>query len=198
MGIKSYSELQDTMTRFLKRADLKDLLPDFIMLAEQHFNRKIFTRARRATFQFTPSKYTVQLPPDWDRLIAVYYGGHPLKQHAIGEESAYAGGQAQLMIGGFQINGDTLAFGADQLGQVLRIDYYSVIEPLSETNESNWLLEDAPDIYLFGALHEAAVYVRDDARATVWMQKRDLAIDELTAEDDAAKAADQPLVMRSS
>ncbi|MCA8339884.1 hypothetical protein LGM81_29625, partial [Burkholderia multivorans] len=74
----------------------------------------------------------------------------------------------------------------------------SVIEPLSETNESNWLLEDAPDIYLFGALHEAAVYVRDDARATVWMQKRDLAIDELTAEDDAAKAADQPLVMRSS
>ncbi|EMH3345135.1 hypothetical protein V6G86_001437 [Burkholderia multivorans] len=39
---------------------------------------------------------------------------------------------------------------------------------------------------------------RADARATLWMQKRDLAIDELTTEDDAAKAADQPLVMRSS
>lgn len=186
------------MKRWLKRADLADLIPDFIMLAEKHFDRKIHTRARRATFRITPTKFTVNLPADWGRVIEVAYGGVPLDQTTTRTESAYAGGQPDRLMGKYQIKGDTLIFGAPQLGCVLSIDYYTVIEPLSETNESNWLLEDGPDVYLFGALHEAAVYIRDDARATLWMQKRDIAISDLTDDDEAAKTAEQPLRMRIS
>lgn len=186
------------MKRWLKRADLADLMPDFIMLAEQHFGRKIFTRARRATFKITPTNLVVKLPTDWERVIQIYYGGHPLDPAPTNVESAYAGGFAHQIAAGYQIIGDALSLSVPQLGQVLQLDYYTVIEPLSETNESNWLLEDGPDVYLFGALHEAAVYVRDDARATLWMQKRDIAIDELVMSDEQSQTPDQPLRMRTS
>ncbi|KVM70124.1 hypothetical protein WJ60_09820 [Burkholderia ubonensis] len=197
MSITSYSELQASMKRWIKRADLADLFPDFIMLAEKHFGRNIFTRARRTTFKITPSKPVVSLPADWARVIQVYYGGSPLDPAPTNIESAYAGGSSHQIASGYQIIGDSLSLSVAQLGQVLQLDYYTVIEPLSETNTSNWLLEDGPDVYLFGALHEAAMYMRDDARATLWMQKRDAAIDELVTDDEKAKTADQPLRMRT-
>ncbi|MCW3539333.1 phage adaptor protein [Burkholderia cenocepacia] len=198
MSITSYNELQASMKRWLKRADLADLMPDFIMLAELHFDRKVFTRARRSTFRITPTKMAINLPTDWGRVIKVTYDGHPLDQATTQIESAYAGGQHDRLMGKFQIEGDTIVIGVPQLGGVLSIDYYTVIEPLSDTNQSNWLLEDGPDVYLFGALHEAAVYVRDDARATLWMQKRDIAISDMTDDDEAAKTSEQPLRMRTS
>lgn len=198
MGIASYSDLQTSMKRWLKRADLSDLFPDFIMLAEAHFDRTIYTRNARATFQITPGSPRVSLPSDWRRVIRAYYGGATLAPFPADFDSAYAGSSNQPIAFGYQIQGSTLTLSVPQLGQALRLDYYTVIEPLSDTNQSNWLLEDAPDVYLFGALHEAAVYTRDDARATLWGQKRDAAVGELIDDDTAAKVPEQPLTIRKA
>lgn len=196
MGIASYSDLQASMKRWLKRADLGDLFPDFIMLAEAHFDRVIYTRNARTTFQITPSTPKVNLPADWRRIVRAYYAGAVLAPFPADFDSAYAGGAEQAIGFGYQIQGNAMTLSVPQLGQVLRLDYYTVIEALSDTNQSNWLLEDAPDAYLFGALHEAAVYTRDDARATLWGQKRDAAIGELIDDDNAAKVPEQPLTIR--
>ncbi|MCI3206558.1 MULTISPECIES: hypothetical protein [Pandoraea] len=196
MAITSYTDLQASMKRWLKRADLSDLFPDFIMLAEAHFDRTIYTRNARATFQITPTAPRIGLPSDWRRIIRAYYGGNTLSPFPSDFDSAYANGQQRDIGFGYQIQGNSMTLSVPQLGQVLRLDYYTLIEPLSDSNESNWLLEDAPDAYLYGALHEAAVYTRDDARATLWGQKRDAAIGELIDDDNAAKVPEQPLTMR--
>lgn len=47
---------------------------------------------------------------------------------------------------------------------------YKDFAPLSDSNTSNWILADYPDIYLYGALMEAAPYLHDDARVTIWAQ----------------------------
>jgi len=196
MSIASYSDLQSKMAQFLKRQDLTALLPDFIRIAEQHFDRNIYTRSRRASFSLTPSGTQVSLPSDWGRLIRAYYNGKTLDYFPNDFSSGYANGQTNRIGYGYQIEGDTLSLSVPQLGGVLRVDYCTVIEPLSTSNTSNWLLEDAPDIYLYGALHEAAVYIRDDARMTLWLQKRDAAVQDLIDDDTAAKVPEQPLVMR--
>jgi hypothetical protein len=46
--------------------------------------------------------------------------------------------------------------------------YYAELEPLSDSNASNWLLEMSPDAYLYGALMQSAPYLKDDARMAVW------------------------------
>lgn len=192
MALTSYDDLQASMSKFLKRNDLSALLPDFIMLAEQHFDRKIKTRARRATFSSTPTKHDIALPSDWGRVIHARYGHHPVDFYPPSYDE-------KLIYRGYQILGNTLRLRVPQLGEKLVLEYFVVIEPLSESNQSNWLLEDAPDIYLAGCLHEAFSYIRDDDRSAFWMNKRDMAIQEFIDEDAESKTpTEQPLVMRGS
>src|SRR5690606_13815670 len=61
--------------------------------------------------------------------------------------------------------------------------YYLPVPPL-ETHSRNWLLTAAPDVCLYGALLEAAPYVRDDKRVAMWADGFNAAIAELTAAND--------------
>ena len=40
--------------------------------------------------------------------------------------------------------------------------------PALATNDPNWLLTLAPDLYLYGALLEAAPYIKEDGRIQTW------------------------------
>jgi len=46
-------------------------------------------------------------------------------------------------------------------------------------NETNWLLTLAPDVYLYGALLEAAPYTQNDNRIQVWGAGFSSALDSL-------------------
>jgi hypothetical protein len=191
MAIQSYSDLKTSMGKWLKRADLAATMPDFIMFAEQHFDRKVKTRARRTNFAVTPSTTTVALPSDWGRVISAQYNGHDIGFFP-------ASSDVRKIYCGYQIVGDSLILTVPQLGQKLSIDYYVLIEPLSDTNQSNWLLEDAPDLYLAGSLFEAFSYVRDEQAKGFWQAKRDQLIQDILDDDAESKTPeDQPLVMRA-
>jgi hypothetical protein len=46
-------------------------------------------------------------------------------------------------------------------GTAYNLYYTPVIEPLSDDNTTNWLLDNAPDLYLYASALEAAIYIRD-------------------------------------
>lgn len=190
MAIESYSDLQTSMAAYLKRQDLATLLPTFISLAEEQFDDNIFTRARRATFIITPSQNVVPLPSDWERVIDAFYDGKQLQFRGPGNASPYAGGHLPVAYGIYQIVGDNFVFTptSAQLGLKLQIDYYTTLEPLSATNVSNWLLEDSPASYLFGALTQAAIYIRDNTSLALWSSLRDQAIQSSVDADERAKS----------
>jgi hypothetical protein len=66
--------------------------------------------------------------------------------------------------------------------------YRGRIPALSDAAPSNWLLADAPDVLLYGALGNAAPYLKDDARLTVWAALYQSAVDALNAESKTAKS----------
>ena len=47
---------------------------------------------------------------------------------------------------------------------------FTDLTSLSDSNTSNWMLQNHPDVYLYGALLEAQPYLMDDARIPVWAQ----------------------------
>lgn len=49
------------------------------------------------------------------------------------------------------------------------ITYYAKFPALVKDTDSNWLLENAPDVYLFSALVEASIYTRDRAAADEYL-----------------------------
>ena len=201
MTIESYDDLQARMSKYLKRQDLIDLIPDFIMLAEEQFDNTIFTRARRDSFIVAPYEYTLQLPSGWKRVINAWYDGKQLDFRGPGVNTAYSGVETPGGYGIYQIVGNTFAFSASnaQIGAKLQIDYYDSLEPLSETNVSNWLLEDSPTTYLYGSLVQAAAYVRDDVLLQRFATFMDQAIAAMVTADKLSQTPeDGPLVIAAA
>jgi hypothetical protein len=77
------------------------------------------------------------------------------------------------------------------------LTYYAKLSKLSSTNTSNWLLTAGPDIYLYGALMQAAPYLQDDARITVWAALYKNGLEELKLSDDRGSTSGGVLVTRA-
>jgi len=50
---------------------------------------------------------------------------------------------------------------------------------LSDSNTSNWLLDLAPDAYLYASLLESAPFLRDDERLQTWTALYGAAVNQL-------------------
>ena len=64
--------------------------------------------------------------------------------------------------------------------------YYAKV-PALESNATNWLLTNSPDIYLYGSLLHSAPYLQDDARLAVWAQLYSAAVTRLNDSSMQAK-----------
>ena len=60
---------------------------------------------------------------------------------------------------------------------------YTRLTPLSSSNQTNWLTQNAPNALLFGTLKQTAPFLKDDARLAVWSQMFDASMAALKAED---------------
>lgn len=60
--------------------------------------------------------------------------------------------------------------------------YYERISPLSSTNQTNWLTQNAPNAMLFGTLLQAMPFLKNDQR-TIFQQKYTESLQALKGED---------------
>ena len=69
--------------------------------------------------------------------------------------------------------------------------------PLSSSNQTNWLTQNAPNVMLFGTLKQTAPFLKDDARLAVWGQMFDAALAALKVED-ALRIGDRQAIVQDS
>ena len=75
--------------------------------------------------------------------------------------------------------------------------YYAKLTKLSSTVATNWLLTQAPDVYLYGSLLQAAPYLQDDARISVWSSLYMAGLDQLQVADDRGSTSGGALMART-
>jgi len=180
--ITDYTSLQAAAVEWLARdqdATLIARIPTFIQLAEAKFNRELFVRQMEqrssATLSFgvTDAEF-VLLPTDFQsmrRVRLTSVTGKPnlsfMSQTQMDEfryGSANTAGQPQY----FTIFGSEmeLAPTPDQAYTIEMV--YRTVIPALATNSANWLLDLAPDLYLYGVLLESAPYIQQDDRLQTW------------------------------
>lgn len=166
----SYDELMKVVGTYLQRADLADRIPLFIKNAEVRLRDLIMTMPQQvaAPYIITPAVGTnvLSLPSDFGAMVRCTYGTRTLSfiaPESIDVENTRYNAMKFTILGG-KLYLQTQTNGQDQLV----VYYYQQLQPLSETNESNWLLEDYPNIYLYATLLESEPYVMDDERIQVW------------------------------
>jgi hypothetical protein len=67
------------------------------------------------------------------------------------------------------------------------VEYIAEVTRCSADNPTNWLLEQSPDVYLYGTLIAAEGYLQDDKRIPLWAQAYGEAVQALNGASDMSE-----------
>lgn len=160
----TYTELLSAVADLMHRDDLTASIPTFVMLAEAKLNRHLRVRQMEMVLPVTPIvDNVVTLASDVADVKLLWvpgYEGTPLKPQAL-DAVVSAGTQGLPTLYARRGASDLYFNGAGDVQGVV----YQKLPALSGSNLTNWLIDEAPDVYLYGTLVQAAIYTKDDQTA---------------------------------
>ena len=192
MAITTYAELKTAIADFLNRDDLTAVIPTFISLAEAQIARDVRHWKQEKRVTTSADERYENLPNDWleIKLVALTTGKMlqtiSAAEMAQRREGSNAAGEPRYI----RMTADQIEFyPTPSAATDISMLYYARIPALSDTDTTNWLLTDAPDVLLYGALVHSAPYLTDDQRATVWASLYQSGVEKLNLEIQKGQTA---------
>ena len=163
MIISDYASLLVDAGDYSGRDDVAYLFPRFLALAELKLNRVMRTADMEKTATVPLAEGEGSLPADFLEARQVLSpDGRALRALPLQELSSYA-------IAGAHPIGHAIVGSAIQVrpkgGGDIHLTYYAKIPALTPAAPSNWLIERAPDVYLYALVEEIAIWERDADKA---------------------------------
>lgn len=203
MALTTYNELKSSVADWLNRTDLTAVVPDFISLAEAQIERTLRTRQMivRATASID-SEYSA-VPADFLETKSIKLNTNPVTALQFESIDALDSMKGTMYLAAGKplyfgiVGGQIRVLPVPDSTYTAELTYYAKLSKLSSTNATNWLLTQAPDVYLYGALMQAAPYLKDDARITVWATMYTRGLEELQVADDRGATSGGSILMRA-
>ncbi|UXN74502.1 hypothetical protein N8D56_05010 [Devosia sp. A8/3-2] len=174
-GLNSYNDLTNEIQQWLEREGepaLVDRIPTIIQMAESWLNRKLQGYQREVTGTLTTdTDGKVAMPPGATAIVSVDYAGRPYR---------------------FKLSGNTLTV-SNGASRTFDVVYNSRLVPLSAGNQTNWLLQIAPDAYLYACLGQASVFLENVQMAAVYSSQAANILSEFNLQITAAQYGQRSL-----
>ena len=185
--ITTYTELRAGIADWLNRSDLSDSIQAFIQLTESKFKRVLRTKHQTVVQYVTVADAgTVTIGAtieNYEMFITepVAKAGEiePVSVGSIYRERARRSNVAGRPLFGAIIDTQLRLAPIPDDVYTIEIVGETIFVPLGPSQATNYILDDYPDVYLYGALMEAAPYLKHDERIPVWQTKFESALFEL-------------------
>lgn len=200
----TYDSLNSTVLQYLERSDQATInaIPTFITLAEFEIAQEIKTlgQLQVAESVMTAGNPVLQKPARWRKTVSMnYINSAGARTPVLLRKYEYLTNfwPNNTLTSPPQFYSDTdwdhwyVAPTPDQ-SYTFEVLYYERIAPLSSTNQTNWLTQNAPTAMLFGTLLQAMPFLKNDQRQ-IFQQKYTEAIQSLKTED-VARVGDRQAV----
>lgn len=195
----TYATLKSDIAGWLLRDDLTAAIPSFVRLAEASIRRDLRIRQMLRTYTLTISAQSQALPEDFmemERIIldSTVWNLSYLPPPALFSNPAYTDGGNPMY---YTIEGDYLITAPDATGSDVLLCYYKAYSSLTNDSDTNWLLTNAYDVYLYGSLSHAAPYIKEDGRVQLWNAGYSEAIAKLNKMERRSAFAGSPLAIQT-
>lgn len=205
MAITTYTELKDAVADWLDRNDLTNVIPSLIDLAQVKIYRELRLSAfeTRSTTNTVAGEKYIERPPSSNGIRHIKLNTNPITvlQYETPDkvDSSWAGSITGTPVM-FTIIGDQIRLAPTPDSEYeLEVAYIQRPQMLSDAVQTNWVLENAPDLLLYATLLEATPYLKDDARIQLWSQAYLYVKDQVEMQDEDIKYPfGTPLEMRYS
>ncbi|PWE57134.1 hypothetical protein DEM27_05700 [Metarhizobium album] len=156
-AISDYGSLLIDACEYAGRNDVAHIFSRFVGLAEAKFNRLLRVGDMEKTADLVLTDGNADLPDDFLEVRSILApNGSTLSAWSLTElQDRYRGFSGYPS--GYAVVGNVLQ--ARPAGSAtLPMSYYAKIPPLTPAAPTNWLLEKAPDAYLYGVVEEIGIF----------------------------------------
>ena len=201
--VMTYDSLTSTVLQYLERRDRAtvDAIPTFITLAEFEIAEQVKTlgQLQVAESNMLADNALLQKPARWRKTVSMSVTVDGKKKPVLLRKYEYlknywpdeTATDVPLYYADTDWDHWYLAPTPDQ-DYAFEVLYYERISPLSSTNQTNWLTQNAPNAMLFGTLLQAMPFLKNDQRQ-IFQQKYTEALQALKGED-VARVGDRQAV----
>tara|TARA_R100000231_G_scaffold131114_1_gene103018 strand:+ start:372 stop:1001 length:630 start_codon:yes stop_codon:yes gene_type:complete len=206
MALDTYSNLKTTIANYLNRSDLTSNLGDFITLTEARLNRELRVREMINTDTSTTTVAGTQsysLPTGYLEATTVIYQSDPFTTLRFINNTDFYRKYNSTQTSGtpnfFTIVGSNILLGVQpDSAKTLQINYYKNLTALSDSNATNDILTNYPELYLYGSLAEAAPFIMQDERIKTWGSLYKEAIKNANETSSRGSTTSSPLQMSTT
>lgn len=202
--ITDYASLQTDIADWLNREDLTAVIPTFIQLCDAQLKRRIKTKFKTtlslpilaanggaetisgtspdqilSLYITSPEEYAGKINPVtpdqlWDsRRVERHASARPKVASIVDLQVLFSPVPDQDYDAELVIEGPLVA--------------------LSDVDTTNYVILNAPDVYLYGSLAQSAPYLREDPRVELWSGKFEMSLKELEAQRDLNEWPNTPI-----
>jgi len=195
MALTTFVGLKASVASWINRTDLSAQIPDFVVLAEALIARTIKVRSQETVVTGTLTGETLAHPTGMLSARRLLVADLPLdyltpEQYAELKYATVSGGKFTSIGSTFYILG-----GAST--DTYELTYIGTFTALSADTDTNFVLTNAPEVYLWAALHYAAVYMKDVNAATGYLSLYQAAMGLLNAQEKEAKHSGGRMTVRA-
>jgi hypothetical protein len=190
MSIASYSDLKTAVQRWVRRTDLSAYAADIVRVGEWRIYRDLRIRAMETALSSTIASGVIAVPSDYVEMKYCYVDGSPTqflqrrKAEYIYEKYSDRSSTSKPVF--FARESTNFIFGPyPDSGYTINGIYYKRLNPLSDSNTTNWFTTNAPDLLLFACLAEMEPFLRNDDRIPLWEAKYKTIAAQVQKEDDS-------------
>jgi len=192
--VMTYDSLTSTVLQYLERQDaaVVNAIPTFITMCEFEIAQNIKTLGQMEVVDSTMNigNPVIPKPARWRKTTSMTLSVSGQKQPILVRKLEYLNNYAQdvtatgipLYYADYDYDHWLVAPTPNQ-AYAFEALCYTRLEPLSSSNQTNWLTQNAPNAMLFGTLKQTAPFLKNDARLAVWKSMFDEALAALKTED---------------
>ena len=194
MSIADFAALLVDAGEYSGRNDIAHLFRRFVGLAELKLNRALRVSEMEATAALSVVDGDAPLPADFlEARQVLTASGRPIRAVALQQLAEIDLGGAGAPLGYAIVGNRIKPFPPGSYG--LTMTYYRKIPPLTAVSPTNWLLDKAPDVYLYGLVEEIAIWERDAGKASAAQQLKSMALAGLGVADERTRWGDAQMTV---
>lgn len=194
MAISTYAELKTAVSSWTNRSDFTAAnLSDFVTLAEANIRRDVKTLQQELRATGTLTGETLSFPTRTIEPRSLTVEDQPL-EYLSPEAYQRKVDQDYTEQGYFTLIGRTIYVLNGASGDDYVLLYTEHFTGFSAATDTNWLLTNAADVYLWATCQQAAIFLRDVEGATGYKALYEEAVAKLNKQERAAKSMGPILV----
>jgi hypothetical protein len=192
MGIiTNYGDLKTAVGDEINRKNLVDKIPGFIRRAEKMVNRELRVPAMEEIATGTLSSSTLALPSLFLETIDLMVNNGakyvPLVRNEYRRVRESQGNTSGIPKYYVERDEEIIVAPGPDSSYAYELLYYKSFADFSADSDTNWVIDNAPELYLYGALVDANAFLKDLEMIGYWSERFNERIAELKRYTESRK-----------